>query len=302
MAQSNRPDGVAVPALCADTCRTPTVSRPWHSLVLALAAAASLAAMTGCSTSNDHPANSSSASGTSAHPNVDPGTGFGPALPGTADGDRWWLTSSRGVIQVSGGTPESIVRVAMSLVPTPCGPAAISLGGQSYDVKAQTPAAAVVTLDSSGSGQVPIEATGSFCQPRNEHRTLYALIAAPFATAVGQAGATVAEPTKGFYDRESDSQGYGYWMGAPVGVIDVVGKPGSSVTVGMALAPSPCGPSAVSLGGKKYDITRPTPVQLGVTVGPAGSTQIPITAANKPCQTDQDKRTLYAMVYQPKVL
>lgn len=252
-------------------------------------------AATACGTS---PAATPSGSSTPTA-TIEPGTGFGPALENAAAGDKWWLTAPKADIKVS-GPANFVVRVFATLVPTPCGPASITFGGTDYQVTGNTRAAALVNLDSNGSGVLPVAATSSFCQPRNERRTLYALLADPTAAALGAASGPVVDPAAGFYDREGNSGGAGNWLGSPTGSIAVLGKPGANVNVSMSLIPTPCGPATVEVADKTYDVAASTSAQTSVTLSAAGTAQIPIKATSKPCSPSPDVRTLYVLVYNPQ--
>lgn len=256
-----------------------------------------LATSAACSGSNESPANSSN---NPAGLSVEPGPGFGPARPDAAPGDKWWLTAPTGTIKVTGGTPSAIVRLSMSLVATPCGPVSAKLAGQAYAITSRSQATALLTLASDGSGSTNISASGNFCQPRGEDRTLYALVSEPIAVPVGTAGSPTTVPMLGFANREGTDQAYGYWMTSATATIQVVGKPSSNVTVSMSLAPTPCGPATAFLGSTKYQISASTPVSIPMKLDASGSGLIPVKATSTSCSPPGDGRALYAMVFDPK--
>lgn len=278
----------------------PSVHRRFTSLaaraLVACVALTFLATLAACSGSNGGPSNGPSGP---ASLSVEPGSGFGPALPDAAPGDKWWLTATTGTINVSGGTPSAIVRLSMSVATTPCGPVNVKLAGQSYAVSTRAPAVVLLTLAPDGSGSTTISATGNFCQPRGENRTLYALVSEPIAVAVGTVGSPATVPTQGFASREGKDQAYGYWMTSAAGTIQVIGKPSSSVTVSMSLTPTPCGPAALVMGGTKYQIAASTAISLPINLDPSGNGSLAVKATSKPCSPSGDGRTLYAMVFNP---
>lgn len=230
---------------------------------------------------------------------AEPGAGFGPPLPNASAGDKWWLTSKSGTINLQGGPASAIARLFLTLVPTPCGPAELTLGGYKYTVDKPTPVAVVLGLDADGSASTTLSAASAFCQPKNEQRTLFALVAEPTAEQVGSAGSTVAEPISGFANREGTEGAHGYWLIQRSGVVEVVGKPSATATVSLSLVPTPCGPSTVMLAGKKYAVSQSVAVSVPVMLNSAGSASIPISASNQPCSPTGDTRTLYLMVFNP---
>lgn len=118
--------------------------------------------------------------GPSTEPAAVPLTGFA-TREGNAPGFGYWMTSPAGVIQVL-GKPSSNVNVSLTLMPTPCGPAQVSVGGKKYDVGAATNVTLTSAVSAEGAGSVPIASSSKPCSPGIDTRTLYAMIFTPTAS------------------------------------------------------------------------------------------------------------------------
>jgi hypothetical protein len=111
----------------------------------------------------------------SASPVIVPVAGFGPARPGTAEGDRWWITSNIATLSINGKVNSSGI-FSTTVVKTPCGPADIQIGNLRLKVLDRSSVVIPLKIGASGTAPVRVEMFSGYCQPRGEPRPLYGLL------------------------------------------------------------------------------------------------------------------------------
>ena len=206
-----------------------------------------------------------------------------------------WLTQANGSMEIT-GKPLSTVIATLSLTPSPCGPARVSLAGRTHEVTGTFGLSTKVSLGPSGRQRLSLFSFTPACHRRGDNRSLYVFVAPGSVTQLNVGDAPSAQPADGFGHPERGERGDSWWMIAPQSDVVVFGRPATTVTVRLSLSPTPCARSEVTVGTRKYPVDAATDVMVKATVGVDGTATLPLSATTPACRVDGDARSLYALL------
>lgn len=210
-------------------------------------------------------------------------SGVAPAhgFTATATGP-WDLTSPVADLQVI-GRPSSVLYVALTVSPSVCGPARVNINGVMHLVDHEVPVSTAVRTGASGSAHVAVTTTSPPCATPADAPARYASVSAPATAVLGPGAAPWALPQTGFDRPQTDAVGNSWWLTARHGSVALHGRPGSRVSLEVALTPPSCGPAVVSLGTTALPVPAAFWTDVTVPLDSHGLAELPVDAISAPC-------------------
>ena len=225
----------------------------------------------------------------------EPTKGFAEAESSVVDPLAWWMTSTTGSLLVS-GEPNARLSVSLEFGPTPCGGATIEVAGGEYQIDERQTVEVETRLSSEGSTTLPIKVLSEKCNVPGDDRDLMVQLIGQDPRSESVKGGY--EPVSGFSAAESTlTDPVFWWMTSQTGELRVAGPPGSSGTVTLDVAPPPCGPTTVSVGGQKSEVDARRDIDVQAQFDEDGAAMVTIEALSGPCAVSGDTRPLWLQLF-----
>lgn len=221
-------------------------------------------------------------------------TGFS-GLEGRGQASGWWMTKANGVVAVT-GQPSSTVVVSLSMAPSPCGPAQVSVANRTVRLTASVGVSFRVSVGRSGVERLPVFSFTPGCHRRGDPRALYAFVTQASVTQLRRSKPAQIVAADGFALPETGKRGPSWWLTARQGSLVASGPPSTPVTVKLTVSPPPCGGTEMVVAAKRYRLIAPIEVSVPITLGADGIATVPVSAVGPACRVRRDPRDLHVLV------